>query len=349
MEAPVSDGTLGEVVARVESELAAFWAAPDESLGRSVAKVRAATMTLVVATASEHVDGLRTQVRELAASHPSRALIFTVDGRIPGWDVRTDVDAVCELGGPVALCHDRVEIALGALAAGRAGSIVRALALPEVPRVVELGPGAPRSLADALVASADRLILDSDALPAARLAELARATAAPIADRGWVRSFTWRELVARAFDGAAPAARAVTRVEVRRTPSPRAEPAAMLFGWLASRLGWRFEGRRRARDAAGRSVELVVGDDARADVAPGALTAVALDTVVDGRRLSLRVERADDPSSVRWSTTGARVEAHEHRLGFRDEAWVLAKAIDPGAQDRVVRDALLAGAAWSAS
>jgi hypothetical protein len=45
---------------------------------------------------------------------------------------------------------------------------------------------------------------------------------------------------------------------------------------------------------------------------------------------------------------GARSASHEHRLGFRDESWVLVKAIDGVASDRVYREAVLAATEWSA-
>jgi hypothetical protein len=45
---------------------------------------------------------------------------------------------------------------------------------------------------------------------------------------------------------------------------------------------------------------------------------------------------------------GARSASHEHRLGFRDESWVLVKAIDGVASDQVYREAVLAATEWSA-
>ena len=50
---------------------------------------------------------------------------------------------------------------------------------------------------------------------------------------------------------------------------------------------------------------------------------------------------------MRWSLAGPRSAAHEHPLGFRDEGWVLTKALDSMEGDRVYRDAVLAAAEWA--
>jgi glucose-6-phosphate dehydrogenase assembly protein OpcA len=345
----VSAGSLGAVVDRVEAELNAFWATPDVSGGAPVAKVRAATMTFVVVAHPRDLARLRTEARALSETHPARAFLLTVDGSLPAWEASTDVDAVCQLGGPVALCHDRVEITFGALAAERAASVVGALALPEVPLVLEVGPDASPVLVEPLIALAQRVIVDTDRLPIDRAAGIARRTTAPIADRAFVRTFTWRELVARFFDPSPEALRRLRRVEVRRTPSPTVEPAALLIGWLASRVGLELRGRRRATYADGSGVELAVLDDARADVGPGTVTAVRIEAELDGRNLHLACEREPSPDAVRSIASGARSEAHEHRFGRRDETWVLTKAIDSTEQDRVYREALSAASAWSRS
>jgi glucose-6-phosphate dehydrogenase assembly protein OpcA len=224
--------------------------------------------------------------------------------------------------------------------------------------VVEAAPGAPAALADALAAACDRLIVDSAELAPARAAELAQKGAAPIADRAFVRAFSWRELLARFFDEARGAFRAVRRVELSRSAGATPDPAALILGWLGSRLGWTFEARDRARDAAGNAVEIVLADAPPAEIAPesvrGApphrrLDAVRIRAEHLGAPLDLECARIPDAhGTVRWSMAGALTASHVHQLGRRDETWVLAKAIDAAEGDRVLKEALRAAAAWSA-
>src|SRR5262249_45365657 len=150
-----------------------------------------------------------------------------------------------------SICSDRVELSFGASAATRASSVISALALSEVPVIVEAAAHAPNVLVDDLVKRCDRVIVDSALLPPARIAGIARESTAPIADRAWVRLFTWRDLVARFFDESPGIAAAIRRVEIARTPGSKGNLAAILIGWLASRLGWRFESRENAVDPAG--------------------------------------------------------------------------------------------------
>jgi hypothetical protein len=67
---------------------------------------------------------------------------------------------------------------------------------------------------------------------------------------------------------------------------------------------------------------------------------------LDGEPLTLCWARAQAPSVVRWTMSGARTSAHEHPVGHKDEAWVLVKALDSMEGDRVYRDAVLAAADW---
>jgi glucose-6-phosphate dehydrogenase assembly protein OpcA len=350
VEEAVTTSPVNEAVARVESELSAFWAAPDTSTGEAAVKVRAATMSFVVVASQAEAERLRAATEDLAQTHAGRAFLVGLDGRIAPWEAATDLYAVCRIDGSVPICYDRVEIMFGAMAAERAASVVRALALPEVPVVLEAAAGAPSLLIDALAPICDRVIVDSAHMPLARVAEVIERAGGPVADRAFVRTFSWRELTARFFDEAPSAARAIRRVTVGRTTGGKVDPTALFIGWLASRLGWSFNTNTKysATDAAGRPVEIALADEPRADVPPGVLTSVRIATEIDGAPLELRCARTDAPGIVRWTMEGARTLCHEHPLGFRDETWVLIKAIDALEGDRVFREAALAAADWSA-
>jgi glucose-6-phosphate dehydrogenase assembly protein OpcA len=350
VEAAVTALPVNEVVGRVEAELTAFWSTPDEQSGEPMPKVRSSTMSYAIVAGAAELDRSREATELLADTHPGRAFLLTTSGRLAPWEVDYEVRAACRLdGGSQPICYDWLEMTFGAVASERAGSVVTALALPEVPVVVEVGRGAPRTLVAALLPRAERLIVDSSHTSAARIAEMAAVAGAPIGDRQFVRTYTWRELIARFFDDALEATGAIGQVTVARTPGGATEPAALLLGWLVARLGWTFEARDRARDRRGERVIVTLRDEARDDIGPGEITGVWIDATLGGEPLSLACARSgDNPRKVSWTRKGARTSSHEHALGFRDEPWVLVKAIDATKGDQVYRDALVIAADWSA-
>jgi glucose-6-phosphate dehydrogenase assembly protein OpcA len=340
-------GALSEAVAKIESELSAFWAATADAEGHM--KARAATMNFIAVGNTAEVDALRATVEILAQTRAGRAFLVTQSGRIAPWEVESDVAAVCHKEGDTVVCYDRIELFFGAMAALRAPSVISALSLSEVPTIVELGKGAAGPLGEALAKAADRVIVDTAQVPVTRIAELAEKTSAPIADRAFVRTFSWRELTARFFDEAPGAERAIGRVEIERSPSDRSDPAAIYLGWLASRLHWRFDRASRAIDIMGMPVEVIVRPSTIADAPPGELTAVRIISAIDGRPLFCGIERLDASRCVRWWMSGPRSSRHTLSLGFRDEGWVLRKAIDASEGDAVYREAVAAGAQWAES
>jgi glucose-6-phosphate dehydrogenase assembly protein OpcA len=341
----VTSGAVSESVAKVEAELSAFWSANTDEQGHP--KARAATMNFVAVSAPGEADAHRAAVEELANTRAGRVFIVTVDGRLAPWELDHDVSAVCHKEGDVVVCYDRIELSFGAMSAARASSVLSALSLSEVPTIVELGRGAHAPLVDSLVKIGDRIIVDSAHTPVGKIAEIAQKTRAPLGDRAFVRTFSWREFTARFFDEAPGAERAVGRVEIERTTAERCDPAALFLGWMASRLGWRFESADRAVDAQGMPVEIVVRPPSVNGIVAGEIAAVRLTTAIDGRPLFCDVSRREGERVVCWRMSGPRHARHEHPLGFRDEGWVLLKAIDSPEADGVYRDAVLAAAEWS--
>lgn len=343
----MSLGAMSEAVARVEHELAGIWSVVTAE--GEAPKVRASTMNLVVVTAPSELDRLRGSTHELGLTHAGRTFLLWVDDRLEPWELAAEASAVCRAVEGSHVCSDRVELGFGASAASRVASVVAALALSEVPVVLELAVGAPSRMADDLAGGADRIIVDSAFTPLGRIAELARRTSASLADRNFVRLFTFRDLVARFFDVDPSLTRSIRRIEIVRTPGSLVEPAGLLIGWLASRLGLRFETRSVAIDEAGHRVELAVTDASREDLGAGEIVAVRL-RVGEARGPEARhftLERLPNlPRTLSWIKDG---EEHEHPLGFRDETWVLVKAIDDRGADAVYREAVLAGSTWEAS
>ncbi|MBK9265333.1 MAG: glucose-6-phosphate dehydrogenase assembly protein OpcA [Polyangiaceae bacterium] len=340
---------VNEALKRIESELAEFWAAPDEESGTPMTKVRSSTMTYVIMTSQAEVERARETTEAVVETHPGRAFVLTVDGRLAPWEASHDVRMACRLdGGVQPICHDSIALTFGALTCERAGSIVAALALPEVPLVVEVGRGAPRTLVSALAPRADRLIVDTAHTSVTRVAEIAAMASSFVGDRQFVRTYTWRELVARFFDDALTALDDIRKVTVGRTPGGVTEPAALLLGWLGARLGWAFDSRQEARDRHGQTVEIVLQDEPHELLLPGELTGVWIETSVDGAPLSLACTRSKEHvNQVCWMRRGARESAHDYAMGHRGEDWVLVKAIHATEGDRVYREALTMAADWS--
>ncbi len=343
---PAGSGAVSEAVSRIEAELNAFWSAANEG---DEPKARASTMNFVVLGGAAETAHLRDEIETLAQTRAGRAFLLTSDARLAPWEVTSDVSAVCHKQGDTVVCYDRIELGFGAIAAGRAASVLGALVLPEVPTILEVARSAPSSLVDALVSGADRLIVDTADLGVRKVAEIARKTKAPVADRAFVRTFSWRDLIARFFDDTAVATKAVTRIRIARTSGGKHDPAALLLGWLVSRLGMRLESKETAVNANGDKMTIeLAAEEPNDPLGPGEITAVHLTTWIDGVALELSCARlAEDRHAVCWKREGARSEAHHHALGFRDESWVLLKCIDATEGDAVYREAVLAAADWS--
>lgn len=349
-----SSGAVSEAIAKAEALLATFWSSSDAG-GETVAKVRASTLNYVVICAPQDADAYREATERLSESHGGRTLLLTMSGRIAAWDLVPDIHAVCRLEGSVPICYDRIDLTFGAVAASRAASVVQALALPEISTVVEIGAGAPAPLIDNVAGKFNRLIVDSGKTSVSTIARILRHAPCAIADRAMIRTYAWRELTARFFDGAISSIYDIRRVEIARTPLASMgssgggqDPAPLFLGWLASRLGWKFKSREAAHNSQGRTVEIALIEEEREGVTAGQLTAMRLFTGEGDESLTCTIERPTAATSVSWRMRGTHTADREHALGFQDETWVAIKAIDSTEGDDVTRAALLSAAEWDA-
>jgi glucose-6-phosphate dehydrogenase assembly protein OpcA len=334
-------GKVSDALSRVEKDLSALWACPDESSGQ--AKVRAAMLNLVVVAPAGDPTALREVTDRFTESHPGRVFFLSLDMRAEPWALRHEVSAACRADGGQVVCSDRVELSFGSMAATRAHSVLAALSLPEVPTVVECRPGAARALIAAVAPGADRLVVDSGSTSwkgIGEILQLARGKlpsgrGPAVADRQYLREQAWRRVVAQAFDAAPSATRAIRRVEVTSTPAaaagtaaPRRSPSTLVLAWLASRLGWRLETAERARDAEDRAVQLVRTEVERPDVGPGALVSLRIEAALEAAPLQVTVALAETPWLVRWETTGACRASGQTSLPREDEVRVLVEAVE---------------------
>ncbi len=351
---PSTTGRPSDTVAAIERELASIWSAPDPATG--VAKVRATTLNYIAATPPSDLDALREMTDQIAETHAGRVLLTWVDGRLEPWSLWHEVSGVCRPSAGTSVCNDRVEIGFGAVAAERAASVMRSLVVPEVQVVGEVIASAPSLLVHAVVDVADRVVVDSRRMRLGPIADLCQRTRGSLADRAWVRTFSWRELVARFFDEAPLLVRSIRRVRVRRARPVvgGADPAHLLLGWLASRLGWSELGRGVARRPDGGAVEVLIEEEPASGIEAGELASIVIEAGDGDGAVRCEVARKADGDantrrSVHWSRAGGGVSrdvAHDMALGHRDETWVLVKAIEATEGDVVYKQALLTGAKW---
>ena len=172
-----TSGAVSEAVARAEAQLASFWSTP-EGPGES-AKVRASTLNYVILCAPQDAAGYREAAERLSETHGGRTLLLTMSGRIAAWDLVPEIHAVCRIDGSVPVCYDRVDLTFGAVAASRAESVVRTLALPELCTVVEVGAGAPATLVDSVATRFNRLVVVSAKTSPTTTANLVRKVCCP--------------------------------------------------------------------------------------------------------------------------------------------------------------------------
>ncbi|WP_434740908.1 glucose-6-phosphate dehydrogenase assembly protein OpcA [Micromonospora sp. SH-82] len=188
-------------------------------------------LTLIVVVDEKRVREAEAAATVAAAAHPCRLLVV----------VRSDVernrdrlDAEIVVGGRLGPCEAVVTRMYGRLAL-HAESVVMPLLVPDVPVVTWWHGDPPEEIAtDFLGVVADRRITDSarSPEPIAALRQRARDYAPGDTDLAWTRTTPWRTLVAGAFD--------TTQAEVTEaivTAPPNDPTAALMAGWLGSRLG----------------------------------------------------------------------------------------------------------------
>jgi glucose-6-phosphate dehydrogenase assembly protein OpcA len=188
-------------------------------------------LTLIVVVDEKRVREAEAAATIAASMHPCRLLIV----------VRADVerpsnrlDAEVVVGGRLGPCEAVVMRMYGRLAL-HAESVVLPLLVPDVPVVTWWHGEPPEEIAtDFRGVAADRRITDCAQAgdPIAALRQRAVDYAPGDTDLSWTRITLWRTLVASAFD--------TTEAKVigARVVAPKTDPtAALMIGWLSSRLG----------------------------------------------------------------------------------------------------------------
>ncbi len=243
------------------------------------AAVRTSVLTLVaVVDHQAQADAARDVVADLGARHPSRTIVLVVgddDDGESGLDASATVHVVERQG--TAICYEDVVLRVRGRARHHLDSVVESFTLPDLPVALWMPSRLPVP-GDPLLTAADRLVVDSRAVPEAgdvlaRISVLGRRLS--VTDLSWIRLAPWRSLLAGLFEGGVnrPFLSGVHHVQVAGNHGPR----HLLGGWLM-----------RSLDLPRTAVTLTPAEHA----------SIRLSAVADGRTGEFVVERPGSERSI---------------------------------------------------
>ncbi len=350
-----------QLIARLDRELREIWKASEEN--GTAPLTRVCTMNLeVVAPSRELLERYTTVVDEVTATIPARAILASVEPDAPN-GLEGDVSAVCFPEGSKKICSERIILRAGGKSAAGAASAIESFLVPELPTaLVWLGRvHVDDPVFQDLANDANRIVLDSEYTSIASLIHVAKwartqPNAPHIADLAWTRISSWQELLARFFDDAdtRALATAVTKLRLVQASEPGARlgpEAALVLGWMATRLGWktsRLGGVLRFKRPDGETVAVELGSVPRPEgVAPQTLAKLTVEAAdanasvrgeidrVLASGLPGQVESTPDADVVVWKCSkggGPAIEQHV-RLGANKAAKWLERTLHRPARD----------------
>lgn len=207
------------------------------------AYVPARVLNLVLVVDREWRGEILNRLDRVGRYHPSRTVLCAVDPPRTTLNAWTTMTAETEgtQPGEVAVAQERIEIECGSRHLAHLDTIVDPLVVTDLATVVWSPHGHPEAV-DSLLKLAQIVLLDSVQEPdvhaaVRRASELSERVY--VVDLAWLRTTPWRERISATFDP--PAWREelskVSSITIHHGPSS-AVSGALLFGWLASRLGW---------------------------------------------------------------------------------------------------------------
>ena len=339
---------------RIEAELTKlrYLTAGDADAGESLA-IRTSLANMVVLAEDDETAAQASRVIEdLAAHHPSRALIVIARPSEDESRIETSLAAHCHLapGLDQHVCCEEVTLHVSGRAAFHLHSIIVPLLIPDLPVVVWwTGPlPAESHLIEELCGLADHFVVDSsrftDLGDLSRMREVAALHDCAIGDLNYERLRSWRDLVERhtGAGGLGEWISSVKSAEIRFTQQAKQTPAqAILFlAWLAVHCGWELDSA-----TAGGSNRLTLRQDKREipvylepvkyeGVDRGWLVSIKLAFERDGEVALLSVSRTGDPLliTVRAELPDGVREEHV-RIEACDSQTVLMHQLDTAPHD----------------
>jgi glucose-6-phosphate dehydrogenase assembly protein OpcA len=213
-----------------------------EQHARDNAHAPARVLNMVVVVDREWRGEIMNRLEQVGRYHASRTILCSVE---PERDT-IDASVVMTVAGDprpgeLMMTRERVILEVGEKHLEKLDTIVDPLVVTDLPTVVWAPHGHPEAV-DALLHLSQVVLIDSvnepDAASALRRAkELAEG--AYVVDLAWLRTTPWRERVAATFDPPRwrPELWRIDAVTVRHR-ADSGVAGVLLFGWLASRLGW---------------------------------------------------------------------------------------------------------------
>jgi glucose-6-phosphate dehydrogenase assembly protein OpcA len=288
----------GIEVGKIEKELNRRW---EEAAAQNGGVIRACVLNLIVyTTPQENQLEIDRILNEVTGHSPCRAIILVADRESKQAKLNADVAVWCEEGSAGArhVCGERIMIEAGGANLDAVSSAITPLLVSDIPIFLWWKdiPHYEDKLFNRLVSMADRVVIDSltfdhpheDLL---RLAEIIREHPKfmLVSDVNWGRMTAWRTLIANFWDvpDYRPYLDKIDHVIVEYD-SPKAEPteiaaqALLIFGWLASRLGWKLQSNGQTANGAG--AFSYISSDGRAMQVEMRATKIAKS---DGRLVSL--------------------------------------------------------------
>lgn len=339
--------TKGIDVGKIEKELATMWKPDVEATGSNSESVvtRACTLNLLVyASVKDDRAGIDDMLEAVCQHHPGRTLVLLADREATEPKLNAYVSTRCRLlgGNRKQICGEQVTIEAAGVAVDTVASAIEPLLEPDVPVFLWWKdiPHYEDKLFNRMTAMSDRLVIDSSCFdnPHQDLLRLAwmikeRPQFISASDLNWGRLTAWRNLVASFWDvpDYRPHLDKIETVTVEYDPPDVAPeeiaPKALLaVGWLASRLGWSFEG-TRAREgsedasfslrAGGREVKVLMQATEREGQGDGMLVSLTLSTGDRSAEFSVAFsddrKRLETEARVDGARTVGRVLSYEQK------------------------------------
>ena len=217
-----------------------------ERHAESDAYVPARVLNLIAIVDRDWRGEVQNRLERVGRFHASRTVVVAHE------DGRTTLDAHATMTadhdpkpGEIVALEERVELDVGPAHMRRLATMVDPLIVPDLVTVV-WSPHQFDEAVDELLGLADVVLIDTVTSPEPSAA-LTRARElcqdAYVVDLAWVRTMPWRERIAATFDPPTwrPLLDEIDSMTVRQHPESTTS-AALVLGWLATRLGWELPG-----------------------------------------------------------------------------------------------------------
>jgi Glucose-6-phosphate dehydrogenase subunit len=261
-------------ISEIESELARLRAESADEDGQP--QQRTSVMTHIAWVPPEWLDAAERVLDGLRERHPSRTVLLVPrPGQEDGIDAELSVRTFSV--GQRCVAGEVIQLALRGDRCRAPASIVLPLAISDLPVFVRWRGEPPfgETQWDQLVGVADRVIVDSSEWAELRYAPLAEAfSRTAVSDIAWARTGLWRVVLADRWPAIAE-----QEISIR---GPRAE-AALLRGWLVSRLGRELPPPEQAGDLGVRLDGEDVSPPRDAQLTPSDLLSAELDRLARDR------------------------------------------------------------------